>query len=101
MPFLEHRATYYEKEFGPQHDWTSFAYARIAVVRLLRGDTARGRVFLDRLHGYLGTRTLNPGIDNLLGQFVSLLADTGPPEEYERFRALHPDSAAVDAGVGR
>jgi tetratricopeptide (TPR) repeat protein len=101
IPFLEDRATYYEREFGPSHDWTSFAYARIAVVRLLRGDTARGRAFLDRLHDYLATQGLNPGVDNLLVQFVGLLADTGPAGEYERFRALHPDSAAVDAGVGR
>ena len=101
IPFLEDRATYYEREFGPSHDWTSFAYARIAVVRLLRGDTARGRAFLDRLHDYLAAQGLNPGVDNLLVQFVGLLADTGPAGEYERFRALHPDSAAVDAGVGR
>lgn len=84
----------YAERFGPLHDETSFAYARIAVIRLLEGDTIPGRTFLDRLHGYMEEQNVTNGgrfsadHRNLMEQFVMLLEDTGPPEELERFSAL-------------
>lgn len=84
----------YEERFGPLHDYTSFAYARIAVIRLLEGDTVPGRRFLDRLHGYVeeqraaGGGRLSVSQRDLTEQFVSLLEDTGPVDELERFSAL-------------
>ncbi len=99
-PYLRAEATYLERELGPLHDWTSFAYARIAVIDLLRGDTARGRAFLDRLHAYLGGHELTADNVGQLVTFLYVLGDTGPAEQYRRFRALHPDSAAADARSG-
>jgi len=85
--------------FGPQHNQTSFAYARIAVIRLLEGDTVPGKTFLNRLHSWMAEQRdaaggrLLPQDYNLVDQFVILLEDTGPPEELERFSALLQDTS--------
>lgn len=84
----------YQERFGPLHDWTSFAYARIAVIRLLEGDTMPGKTFLNRLHGYMEEQKaanggrFSAGHYNLMQSFVFLLEDTGPADELERFSAL-------------
>jgi hypothetical protein len=84
----------YSAQLGPQDNHTSFAYARIAVIRLLQGDTVPGKTFLNRLHAWMTEQRdaaggrLSAADYNLVDQFVILLQDTGPPEEMERFSAL-------------
>ena len=84
----------YAQRLGPQHDLTSFAYARVAVIRILEGDAMAGTTFLDRLHGYMEEQKVNGGgrfsadHHDLLEQFTLLLEDTGPPDELDRFSAL-------------
>ncbi len=96
LPFLADAGAYYELELGTDHDWTSFAFARIAVMRLLEGDVdGRGRAFLDRLHTELAGRELNPTDLGKLESFLFVLRTTGPQPEYDRFRSLHPDSVGT------
>lgn len=84
----------YAERFGPLHDETSFAYARLAVIRFLEGDTIPGRTFLNRLHDYMEEQKAASGgrfsADhfNLMENFVLLLEDTGPADELERFSTL-------------
>lgn len=98
LPHLQSAATMFERQLGPLNDWTSFASARVAVVRVLQGDTLEGQAFLDRLHAYLAGQELNVDQINLLERFLFTLNASGPVSEYARFRALHPDSVAVATG---
>ena len=87
----------YSARFGSQDNHTSFAYARIAVIRLLEGDTVPGKTFLNRLHAWMAEQRtaaggrLSAADYSLVDQFVILLKDTGPSEELERFSALLED----------
>lgn len=98
-PVLRTAAEAFSDQLGPLHDWTSFSYARLALVDLLTGDGVAGRVFLDRLHAYLQTnRDEGGGVlatdqRTQLERLVIVLEAVGPPAELERFRALLPEGA--------
>jgi serine/threonine-protein kinase len=96
----------YETLLGPQHDWTSFAYALVAVVGVLSDDPHAGRAFLDRLHAYLedrlvqGDGRLPPPLINQLEPFLLTLRETGLDAEHSRFSALLAPPEAGDSVGG-
>ena len=96
-PHLRAAAAEFEEALGPLHAWTSFSYARLAVLDLLQDDGSSGRPFLDRLHGWVDSLTTEAGgvvsLDhrNLINRFLTVLRDTGPESELARFEALLAD----------
>lgn len=89
----------YSAELGPLHDWTSFSYARLAVLDLLTGDGVAGRAFLDRLHAWVETKkgeaggVLGPDLRDRVEVLLYVLEDVGPETERQRFEALLSDDA--------
>jgi serine/threonine-protein kinase len=87
-------ADQFERALGPQHNWTTFAWARIAAIRLITGAEEEGQAFLDRMHAWVakeredGGGTLSGDTRGLMEPFLRLLDDVGLDEEHRRFGAL-------------
>jgi eukaryotic-like serine/threonine-protein kinase len=86
-------AMIYEAELGPNHDWTSFQWAKVAAVRVRSDDPEAGQLFLDRLHRYLAeeraeSNALPMDRPDLIRGLLEVLETLELPREHERFAAL-------------
>ena len=84
----------FERALGPQHNWTSFAWARIAAIKLLTDEEESGRAFLDRLHAWVAKEreerggALSGDTKGLMDPFLLVLESVGLEAEHQRFGAL-------------